>query len=150
MSSFSLGGGSIVISMFDDTRPSKAMKFIAPHRMWLLQHYDDDDDDNSNQRWGSSSTGGGDVGKYEGDDSHRCYFIYECPGRKQFAGARLAKVGLKINYGEAMDCTCNRRCLLRSGYGHFEVVKFGSVTSPFLKGCHMPFRVWACLRSFMW
>ena len=23
-----------------------------------------------------------------------CYFIYEYPGRKQFAGARLAKVGL--------------------------------------------------------
>ena len=50
---------------------SKAMKFIVPHRMWLLQHDDDDDDDdNSNQPWGSSSTGGGDVGKYEGDDSH--------------------------------------------------------------------------------
>ena len=54
--------------MVDDTRPSKAMKFIVPHRMWLLQHDDDDDDDdinNSNQLWGSSSTGGGDVGKYE-------------------------------------------------------------------------------------
>ena len=27
-----------------------------------------------------------------------CYFIYECPGRKQSAGARLAKVGLKYNF----------------------------------------------------
>ena len=27
-----------------------------------------------------------------------CYFIYECPGRKQFVGARLAKVGLKLNF----------------------------------------------------
>ena len=57
--------------MVDDTRPSKAMKFVVPHRMWLLQHDDDDDNNNSNQRWGSSSTGGGDAGKYEGDDSHR-------------------------------------------------------------------------------
>ena len=39
--------------MVDDTRLSKAMKFIVPHRMWLLQHDDDDNDDNSNQRWGS-------------------------------------------------------------------------------------------------
>ena len=70
MSSFSLGGGSIPFSMVDDTRASKAMKFIVPHRMWLLQHDDDDDDDNSNRRWGSSSSGGGDVSKYliyEGD-----------------------------------------------------------------------------------
>ena len=72
MSSFSLGGGSIpLFSMVDDTRLSEAMKFIVPHRMWLLQHDDDDDNNNSNQRWGLSSTGGGDVGKYEGDDSHR-------------------------------------------------------------------------------
>ena len=70
MSSFSLGGASIPFSMVDDTHVSKAIKFIVPHRMWLLQHDDDDDDDNSNQRWGSSSTGGSDIGKYEGDDSH--------------------------------------------------------------------------------
>ena len=44
-----------------------------------------------------------------GDEGHRdvnrpintdiCYFICECPGRKQFAGARLAKDGLEIKLG---------------------------------------------------
>ena len=75
--------------MVDDTHASKAMKFIVPHRTWLLQHDDDDDDHNSNRRWGFSSTGGGDVGKYliyEGDyhnaqqiettDSHCLSFPY--------------------------------------------------------------------------
>ena len=55
--------------MVDDTCVLKAMKFIVPHRTWLLQH-DDDDNNNSNQQWGFSSTGGSDVGKYliyEGD-----------------------------------------------------------------------------------